>query len=113
MVITACTGAPAASPGLTSAFIASVSELSASFGWALSKARTAPAPCVAGAPGGAEAAATASPAKNEASPSPPMGSASRSEPHAGKFKPANEFGFICRPGSAAQLWLAFWLVKAC
>ena len=83
MVTTACTGAVAASPGLSSAFIASVSELSASLGCALNRLRTAPVPCVAGAPGGTDAAATASPARNDASPLPFIGSAKRSEPHAG------------------------------
>ncbi len=109
VVITACTGAVAASPGLSSVFIASVSELSASLGCAPSSVRIAPVPWVAGAPGGADAAATASPAKNDASPLPFIGSASRSDPHAGKFNPANAFGLVCSPGSAAQ----FWLARAC
>jgi hypothetical protein len=83
-------------------FIASVSELSASLGCALSNVRTAPVPWVGGAPWGADAAATASPAKNEASPLPFIGSASRSDPQAGKFNPASAFGLVCNPGSAAQ-----------
>ena len=57
------TGADAASPGLSSVFIASVSELSANFGWAPVKVRRAAVPWVAGAPAGAVAAATASPAR--------------------------------------------------
>ncbi len=106
MVITACTGAVAGSPGFSSVFIASVNELSASLGCALNRERTAPVPWGTGAPGGTDAAATASPARNDASPLPPIGSASRSDPHAGKFNPANAFGLVCSPGSVAQFCLA-------
>ena len=31
-----------------------------------------------------------------------VGSASRSEPQFGKFKPANAFGLVCSPGNAPQ-----------
>ena len=37
---------------------------------------------------------------------PPIGSASRSDPQAGRFNPANEFGLVCRPGSVAHFWFA-------
>src|SRR6201999_586207 len=60
---------------------------------------------VTGAPGGTDAAATASPASSPASPLPFIGSANRSDPQAGKFNPANAFGLVCSPGSAAQFWL--------
>ena len=91
---------------MSSAFIASVSVLSASLGCAPISVRTAPTPWVGGAPVGTEAAATASPASDVASALALLGSASRSEPHAGKFRPPNEFGLVCSPGSAAQLWFA-------
>ncbi len=109
MVTTACTGAVATSPGLSSVSIAAVKESSASLGRAPIRVRTAPIPAVAGAPAGADAAATASPAKYAASPLPLLGIASRSDPQAGKSKPDNEFGLVCRPGNAAQ----FWLARAC
>ncbi len=66
-------------------------------------------PWAGGAPAGADAAATASPAKNEASPAPLLGSASRNDPQVGMFKPDNAFGLVCKPGNVAQ----FWLARAC
>lgn len=104
MVITACTGAVAGSPGLSSAFIASVSELSASLGWALSKVRTAPVPCVAGAPGH-RARGHRFPGQERRVAVAVRRHGQPQRPHAGRFRPANPLGLVCRPGSAAQFWL--------
>ena len=99
----ACTGAAAGSPSARSAVQAVSAVLSVSLGWPATSVLTAPRPAVAGAPGGAEAAATASAARYEASLSPTTGSASRSEPHPGRFTASSAVGLACRPGNAAQL----------
>src|SRR6202011_5752930 len=102
VIATACTGEAAGSPPASSASIA-VDRLGfGSLGCAPIRVFPAPTPAVAGAWGGADAAATASAARYVASLSSAVGNASRNDPQPGMFFTSSDTGLVWSAGSVPQ-----------
>src|ERR1700758_5563803 len=99
---TAWTGLTAGSPLASSVSIAVDKSWLDNLGSAPNGVLIAPIPAVGGAPCGADAVATASAARYDASLPPLVGKARRNDPHPGMFIDSSDVGLACRPGNVPQ-----------